>query len=490
MIGRSKAGSAGGVGELSQRVLLQNYAPASVTTDARGNILFVHGDTGRYLRPAPGPASHNVIKMAREGLEPALHVAILGAANKGTSTLNREVSMNTDGGLTKVSFSVRRLPGQHAAAGTETGEPQLLVSFQDVAQSGTPAHKPTTKQGRRKGLGKESPPSAEAVRIGELEQALADSGESLQAAIAELQATSEEFKSTNEELQSTNEELQSSNEELETSREELQSLNEETFMVNSELNAKVEQLSGTQNDIKNLLDIINTATMFLDHHLVIQRYTPSVVALYPLIPTDVGRSIGDITTHIEGIDLIPELQRVLDTLVPQEHEVHTVDGAWYLARIQPYRTVDNVIAGVLMTFTNVTDFKLTSIKLGLAEKARILAEGIVDTVAEPLIVLDSDLKVVSASRSFYTHFRVKADETVGRRLYDLGNGQWDIPALRQLLENVLPSAQTIEGYVVEHDFPGLGPRRMVLNARRIVTVTGQTELILLAMVGIVSLESL
>ena len=181
---------------------------------------------------------------------------------------------------------------------------------------------------------------------------------------------------------------------------------------------------------------------------------------------------------------------MLDTLVPQEREVRTFDGAWYLARIQPYRTVDNVIAGVLMTFTNVTDFKLTSIKLGLAEKARILAEGIVDTVSEPLIVLDSDLKVVSASHSFYAHFRVKADETVGRRLYDLGNGQWDIAALRQLLENVLPSAQTIEGYVVEHDFPGLGPRRMVLNARRIVTVTGQTELILLAMVGIVSLESL
>ena len=308
VIGRSKADSAGGVGELSQRVLLQNYAPASVTTDARGNILFVHGDTGRYLRPAPGPASHNVIKMAREGLEPALHVAILGAANKGTSTLNRQVSMNTDGGLTKVIFSVRQLPGQHAAAATETGEPLLLVSFQDVAQSGTPAHKPTTKQGRSKGLGKESPPSAEAVRIGELEQALADSGESLQAAIAELQATSEEFKSTNEELQSTNEELQSSNEELETSKEELQSMNEETFTVNSELNTKVEQLGGMQNDIKNLLDSINTGTLFLDHQLSIRRYTRSALALYRLIATDVGRSLGDITSNIEGIDLMPEVQ--------------------------------------------------------------------------------------------------------------------------------------------------------------------------------------
>ena len=297
------------------------------------------------------------------------------------------------------------------------------------------------------------------------------------------------YKSTNEELQSTNEELRSSNEELETSREELQSMNEETFTVNSELNAKVEQLSGIQNDIKNLLDSINTGTLFLDHELVIRRYTPSAAKLYRLIATDVGRSLSDITSNIEGEDLIPVLRGVLDTLIPQEREVRTATGEWYLARMHPYRTVDNVIAGVLMTFTDVTDFKLTSIRLGVAEKARILAEGIVNTVVEPLVVLDRELKVVSASRSFYTHFGVNADETVNRQIYDLGNGQWNIPALRQLLEGLLPREQTIEGYVVEHDFPGLGLRRMVLNARRIVTTDGDTELVLLAMAEIVAMES-
>lgn len=489
VIGPPKAGSANSVGELSQRALLQAYAPASVTTDASGNILFVHGDTGRYLRPAPGPVNNNVINMAREGLQLDLRAAIVNAANNAAPTLDRVISMQTEGNLIRVSFSVRQLSGQHAAAGTETGEPLLLVSFQEVAGSGQAVHKPAAKQGRGKGLGKQSPSSAEAVRITELEHELAYARESLQATIEEQQVTNEELKSTNEELQSTNEELQSSIEELETSAEELQSVNEETVTVNSELNARVEQLSGMQNDMKNLLDSANYATLFLDNQLRIRRYTPEAVNLYHLIATDVGRPLIDITSKIEHVDLIPALQSVLDTLIPSEREVRTSDGAWYLARIQPYRTLDNVIAGVVLSCTNVTNFKLVSIKLGIVEEARTLAEGIVNTVAEPLIVLNSGLEVVSASRTFYTHFQVKADETVGRKIYDLGNGQWDIPALRQLLEDILPHKQVLEGYVMEHDFPGIGQRRMVLNARRILISTGDTELILLAMVEIASLKS-
>jgi len=485
MISRPKADSAASVGELSHRALLQTYAPASVTTDTMGNVLFVHGDVGRYLRPAPGPVSNNVIKMAREGLQMALREAIVDAANKAAPTLDLEISMKIDGLLTRVSFSVRLLPGQHAAGG---GKPLLLVSFQDAAGSGQPAHKPAAKQARGKGLRKEGPPSSEAALIKELEYELAYAKESLQATLEEQQATNEELQLANEELQSTNEELQSSNEELETSAEELQSVNEEAITVNSELNARVEQLSGMQNDIKNLLDSVNNATLFLDHKLVIRRYTPEAVKLYHLIATDVGRSLSDITSNIEGEDLIPTIRSVLDTLIPREREVHTVDGEWYLARVQPYRTLDNVIAGAVMTCTNVTDFKLVSIRLAVAENARILAEGIVNTVAEPLIVLDSGLQVVSASRTFYEHFKVRPEDTEGHKIYALGNGQWDIPALRALLENILPREQVLAGYVVEHDFPGLGRRRMVLNARRISTTIGITELILLAMVEVVSLK--
>jgi two-component system CheB/CheR fusion protein len=207
--------------------------------------------------------------------------------------------------------------------------------------------------------------------------------------------------------------------------------------------------------------------------------------VYPLIASDIGRPLADIKSNIEGADLLAELQTVLDTLIPIEREVRTLDGAWYLARMQPYRTLDNKIAGVVLTFTTVTDYKRVS---DAAQRAQGLAEGIIDTVSEPLIVLDSALQVVSASRSFYQYFQVTPEETIGRKIYDLGNGQWAIPALRQLLEDILPQKTVMDGYVVEHDFPGLGPRRMVLNARRIVTALGNTEMILLAMVAIEPVE--
>ena len=485
--GKANVSRAGNIAALSAHALLQNYAPASVTTDSRGNIMYVHGDTGRYLRPAPGPVSNNVVEMAREGLQLELRVAISAASAQAEPTLQREVSVKTNGGFSMVRFSVRALPRD------KSGEPLLLVSFEDVAGPAKSAPIPAAKPGRGK-LGKAV--SVETARIEELERELAYSRENLQATSEEQQASNEELKSTNEELQSTNEELQSSNEELETSKEELQSLNEETITVNSELNAKIEQLTRIQNDMKNLLDSIGTATLFLDHQLVIRRYTPAAVKAYRLIAGDVGRPLSDIKSNLEGADLSGELQSVLDTLVPVEREVRGADGTWYLARVQPYRTLDNVIEGVVLTFTDVTGFKLateatrqateqlaTSLQAS-TQLARELAEGIVNTVVEPLIVLDGGLQVISASRSFYRHFQVSVEQTVGRKIFALGNGQWDIPALRELLENILPRNQVMDGYVVEHDFPGLGHRRMVLNARRIVTAAGNTELILLAMAAI------
>jgi two-component system CheB/CheR fusion protein len=337
----------GSVAELSNRALLQAFAPASVTTDLKGEILYVHGDTGKYLRPPPGPISTNVIDMAAAGLQLELRATLLTAATLATPTLNRELQFVTaDGGSSTVSFSIRPLPGQAA-----DGENLLLVSFQDVTVA--PARR---KRGKRAAANV----SAEAGRIAELEHEVAYARENLQNTIEAQQASNEELKSANEELQSTNEELQSTNEELETSKEELQSLNEEVLTVNSELNAKVEQLSGIQNDMKNLLDNINTGTVFLDHHLAIRRYTREALKIYPLIASDIGRPLADIQSNFDSQGLLAELQIVLDTLIPKEREVRTADGAWYLARIQPYRTLDNVIEGVVLTFTEVTDFKRLS----------------------------------------------------------------------------------------------------------------------------------
>lgn len=448
--------------ELSRRALLQAYAPASVITDMKGNILFVHGDTGKYLRPAPGQATLNVVDMARDGLQQELRAA-LNSAGQGMPTLSRETSIRINDEFQTISLSLRPLPE------ADSDEVLLLVSFQDMARpvSDTPERI------------KEAPPEeGELRRIEELQRELAYTRENLQATIEEQQASNEELKSANEELQSTNEELQSTNEELETSKEELQSVNEELITVNSELQAKIEQLTGMQNDIKNLLDNINIGIVFLDQHMLIKRFTREAARVYRLVASDVGRPLGDIKTDLEGEDLLADAQAVLDSLVPREREVRTANGDWYQARIQPYRTLDNVIEGVVLTFSDISERVLTE---KATKEARELAESIVDTVREPLVVLDGKLRVVSASRSFYERFKVRRDDTVGHSLFELGNRQWDIPALREQLETILPRDRNFEAFLVEHEFPDIGRRKMLLNARSIVGSEGEANLILLAM---------
>jgi two-component system CheB/CheR fusion protein len=445
--------------ELARRLLIQFFAPASVITDRKGDLIYVHGETGKYLRPAPGQASLNVIEMAREGLEIELRTAIHAASSQNLPTLNREVQIKTNGDFTTVNLSVRPLPG------IDGDQNLLLVSFQDIATSHLKPKRKTTAK------------PIELGRIELLERELAYSKENLQAIIEEQQASNEELKSTNEELQSTNEELQSTNEELETSKEEMQSVNEELITVNAELQSKIEQLAGMQNDMKNLLDNTNIGTVFLDEHMVIRRFTREAINIYRLVASDVGRPLADIKSNLDGEDLLAKAQSVLETLVPFEIEVQTHSGEWYLMRIQPYRTLDNIIEGVVLTFTDISKRIAAETAVQLA---RDLAENIVDTVREPLLVLDGNLQVVSANRAFYHYFQVTVADTVGRKIYDLGNSQWDIPSLRELLEIILPRDQSVEGYMVEHDFPTIGHHKIMLNARRIFGKSSEPSLILLA----------
>ena len=447
--------------ELARRVLIQYFSPPSLITDRNGNIFYVHGDTGKYLRPAPGVASANAISMAREGLEPELRAAIQAAAESTPSAaLTREVHVRTNGSYSAVSLSVRPLP-DHAG-----GQGWLLISFQETALA--PA-----KPGRKR-LSK----SVEQGLLEQLQQELAYTRENLQANNEEQQATNEELKSANEEMQSTNEELQSTNEELETSKEELQSINEELITVNAELQSKIEQLGIMQNDMKNLFDNMSIGTIFLDQYLVIRRFNRDVAKVYRLVGSDVGRPLADIKSDFEEEILLPEAQKVLDTLIPFEREMCSRDGVWYLVRIQPYRTLDNLIDGVVMTFGDIS----TRIEAETtAHDAQFIAENTVDTMREPLLVLDADLQVVTANRAFCQYFQVKAEDTIGHRMYELGNGQWNIPALRKFLEEILPANKKFEGYVVESVFPGIGSRKIVLNARRIVREKGNRALILLAM---------
>lgn len=443
--------------DLTRRMLLQCYAPVSVMTDLKGNILYVYGETGKYLRPAPGQATLNITDMAREGLQPELRSAIQ-SANQDTPTLNRELSFRNNGDFQPALLSVRLL--------TDPNNQQklLLISFQDITQ-------PKPAQIKR------SAKLNELRLIEELERELAYTKENLQATIEEQHASNEELKCTNEEMQSTNEELQSSNEELETSKEELQSINEELVTVNSELQAKITQLADMQNDMKNLLDNIHIGIIFLDQHFIIRRFTRDATLIYRLAASDMGRALSDIKSELESEDLLEAVRQVLDNLIPIEREVKTLNGNWYLARIQPYRTLENMIDGVVMTFTNITERTRATQVL----ETRLLAEGIAKTVREPLIVLNDTLKVVAASRSFYQNFQVTIEETVGQPIHELGNGQWNIPALRDLLKAVLSNNQAVENYPMEHDFPNIGQCKMLLNARSLIGQTGEPQLILLAM---------
>ena len=457
--------------EVTRRVLLQTFAPPSVITDEKGNIVYVHGDTGKYLQPAQGQLSINVIDMAREGLQLDLRYAIQNVIAQKRQFVVKDLQVRTNGGIHGVDLTVRPL------ADPEATRELLLISFQDTELQPPEKRKPV-KRVTGKGASK---------CVEELEQELAYAKENLQAIIEEMQAANEELKSTNEELQSINEELQSTNEELETSTEELQSVNEEIITVNAELQAKIEQLTGIQNDMKNLLENVNVGTIFLDDHLAIKRFTRDATKVFRLAASDTGRPLADIRSLIPDVDLISDAAAVLDSLIPRENNVRTTNNEWYLVRIIPYRTLENVIDGVVLTFSNITALKAVEAE---ARVARDYAQSIVDTVREPLVVLNGKFEVVSASRVFYQKFHVTPEETVGRMLYTLGNRQWDIPRLHELLETVLPKDTSFENIEVEHDFPGIGHKTMLLNSRRISGEAGTTQLILLAIEDVTELKAI
>ncbi len=435
--------------EIIRRALLQWFAPPAVLTDATGNILFVHGETGRYLRPAPGQATFNVIEMAREGLQLPLRKAFQLLRDDAKGSVDVEAAFRADDADEIVRLGVRAVS---ASAG---GETLALVTFEDPAEASRKLRRKASRRG---------PASVPVLRVEELERELAYTTENLQATIEEKQAAIEELQSTNEELQSTNEEMQSTNEELETSKEELQSVNEEMTTVNAELRAKIEQLAGTRNDLKNLLDNISIGTIFLDRDLAIRSFTREALAIYHLVKTDVGRPLSDFKPDIDEEDLLADAEAVMASLVPREREVRTPAGAWYLARVQPYRTLENVIDGVVLTFSDITPRVKADAVL---REAREFAEAIVDTVRDPLLVLDENLDIVAASRSFHATFRTSAAGIVGHRFFELDDGQWDSPVLREALQQLLPQNRVIEDLQIERQVPGKGIMRIRLNARRL-----------------------
>jgi len=334
--------------ELTEQALLQQIAPAGALVNGQGNILYLHGRTGMYLEPAQGESGiNNILKMAREGLRRDLTTALYKAVSSKEIVRYNGLRVKTNSHYTSVNLTIRPVINDPEST-TET--PLFIIIFEE-AQSADKTNGDLLSVSS-------DPTSEEAARILSLKQELRAKEEFLQTANEELETSNEELKSSSEEMQSVNEELQSTNEELETSKEELQSLNEELATVNTELQTKVLDLSRVNNDMNNLLSGTGIGTVFVDHHLRILRFTPAITQIINLIKSDMGRPVSHIVSNLVGYDnLIKDIRLVLDTLIPKEVEVQTIENKWYMLRILPYRTLDNVIEGAVITFVDITEVK-------------------------------------------------------------------------------------------------------------------------------------
>jgi len=441
--------------------LRESHAPPCVIINESFDILYSYGRTGRFLEPAEGESSANLLKMARPGLKMELVETVRKAAQNKQEVSSKAVRIHHDGTQVTIDLTIKPLHEPGAMHG------RMMVVFEEISDPKAHASNAAKKSARQP-----------ARNADEIEQELLYTRESLQTSIEELETSNEELKSTNEELQSTNEELQSTNEELETSKEELQSLNEESVTINAELQGRIDDLASANDDMKNLFDSTDIATIFLDSQMRIRRFTSRITDILPLTPTDVGRPISHFSTTLLNTDLAHDAELVLQDLVSRENEAVARSGKTYLVRLRPYRTVSNVIDGVVITFQDISTLKKVEKE---AKRQTRFAESIVNTMREPLLVLDASLKVVSANPAFYSTFSMSESKTSGQYIYQLGKGQWDIPELRTLLEEVLPSNTSFEEFRLEQTFPGIGKCSMLINARRIIAEEEEEEeLILLA----------
>ncbi|WP_026289508.1 chemotaxis protein CheB [Thioalkalivibrio sp. AKL12] len=323
--------------EAADQVLLQVYAPAAVVLNADGDIVYVSGHTGKYLEPAAGKANWNIFAMAREGLGGPLVGALKQAAKADRPVHLHSLEVPTHAGVQRVDVTV------HAFHDASPLRGMTMIVFRDLAPS-------TAGQGGRRNKGKGAMPAAHAAQ---LQQYRAE----IEALREEARTAREDSQAATEELQSANEELQSTNEELNSSKEEMQSMNEELQTINAELQAKLDDLALAQSDMQNVLNSIDIAILFLDQNLDVRRYTDQAARIFRLRESDVGRPLSDLTTSLEYPDLHDDARDTLRTLAVSEKQITTDDGRWFTVRIMPYRRVDNVIDGVVITMVDITETK-------------------------------------------------------------------------------------------------------------------------------------
>ena len=438
--------------ELSRNLLVEQYAPAAVLINAQSEALYFEGSMDEYLRVPSGEISRDLLAMARQGLRASLNNAIRTARTDGTAA-------KESGTITRGNKRIGVTIQVHPVTLDDTT--LFLVTFAD--QPKRPLAPPPDER------------NAEAFR--RVEQELETTRSELRTTIRDYELSTEELKAAHEEAMSMNEEFQSTNEELETSKEELQSLNEELTALNTQLQQKIDDERRASDDLNNLLSSSGIATLFLDTDFNIMLFTPATRELFNLISKDTGRLFSDITAKVKDPDLLKDAEKVLETLIPAEREVESDDGRWYVRRIHPYRTQSGKISGVAVTFSEVSDLKALQRE---SMAAREFSESIISTVREPMLVLDSGLNILAASRAFNRVFATRPADIIGKNLFSIQDRQWDAPKLRQLMENVLPQKTTVEAFELALNVGDLGRRDMILNARKVVGSPAEEAAILLA----------
>ena len=452
---------------------LTRYAPAGVIVNQDMQIVEFRGQTGPYLESPPGEPTYHLLKMAREGLAIELRTSIHKAQKTAKAVRTGVLEFRSHGAKREAILDVVPLRTGMREGKTGGRAHYFLISFEQPP----PAAEAPGPAGKKQRGAKGAPGTPEGQQVIKLKQELAATREYLQSIIEEMEATNEELQSANEEILSSNEELQSINEELETAKEELQSINEELNTVNEELRSRNVELSQVNNDLNNSLSSVNLPIIMLSADLRIRRFTPVAEKVLHLIPTDIGRPIGDIRQRID----IPNLEELLTEVVQGVRnvtkDVQDQDGRWYSMRIRPYRTTDNKIEGAVLTLVDIDASMRT---LDALRSSHMYAEALLETVHEPLLVLDEALRVQRVNTTFCETFQVKRESLEGAFVYELSNGPWDIHSLRILLEEILPKNAVLRDYRVEREFPEIGHRVFLLNARQILRMEGPADRILLA----------
>jgi PAS domain S-box-containing protein len=445
--GEGEAAQAFDPGKEADRVLLTQYVPPAIVVDATGAIVHIRGETGPYLRPAPGKPSLHLLKMVREDLLPDLERALRQVRDQGVAVRKEGIRVRADDQEREVALELLPLRAPGGPSGL------TLVLFRGAlpqrgaaAPEGEPSHFEDRDTERTR-----------------LQEELAAARQYHQEIVEKYDGVTEDLRSAHEEVLSANEELQSTNEELETAKEELQATNEELSTVNDELRERNEELGRLNVDLENLFANVNVPLALVDANLRLRRITPQAERLFNVLPTDLNRRITDFKHHFASDDFNLEaaLLEVIESLASVDREIMDRTGHWFSLRIRPYRSVDNRIDGAVIVLTDIHAIKSTLLE---NERGRRFLEAVFRTVPEPLLVLDDNLLVRTANRAYYRMFAARQEDTVGQPFLGLDGGQWDIPAMRALLDGVRARNEQFDDHEIE-----LGPRTLLVSARSVGT---------------------